>query len=188
MRSKSVAISSIATAWPPTRTNTSSICFCPRENFPVIMFVHGGAWRQGDKNFLGIYTALGAAWAAEGVGAVVTNYRLSPDVTHPEHERDVARFPVDQEAHQRVWRQDRFDLHLRPFGGRPSRRAAGDRRSISEEGRSGSCGCEGAIILSGVYRIPDSAYSSTSLSAPMPHCASRLRRSCMHIRGNRRFW
>src|SRR6516225_7802874 len=30
-----------------------------RRDFPVIFFVHGGAWFHGDKNYLGLYTTLG---------------------------------------------------------------------------------------------------------------------------------
>lgn len=61
------------------------------KNFPVLFFVHGGAWMHGDKNFLGIYSSLGKAFAAKGIGVVVANYRLSPAVRHPEHSLDVAR-------------------------------------------------------------------------------------------------
>jgi len=61
------------------------------QKFPVLFFVHGGAWMHGDKNFLGIYSSLGKAYASKGIGVVVANYRLSPAVRHPEHSRDVAR-------------------------------------------------------------------------------------------------
>jgi acetyl esterase/lipase len=60
-------------------------------DFPVFFFVHGGGWRHGNKNFLGVYEALGTFLARHGIGAVVINYRLSPEVKHPEHIRDVAR-------------------------------------------------------------------------------------------------
>jgi acetyl esterase/lipase len=67
--------------------------YLPRDlkDFPVIFFVHGGAWMHGDKNFLGIYSALGQRLAKKGIGAVVINYRLTPKVKHPEHIKDVAR-------------------------------------------------------------------------------------------------
>src|SRR3954447_11650612 len=67
--------------------------FLPKghKDFPVLFFVHGGAWRQGDKNFFGFYSSLGKFYARRGIGTVVTNYRLSPKVTHPEHIKDVAR-------------------------------------------------------------------------------------------------
>jgi acetyl esterase/lipase len=67
--------------------------FLPKDkkDFPVLFFVHGGGWRHGDKDFLGIYSAIGNMFAEHGIGAVVINYRLSPEVMHPEHIKDVAK-------------------------------------------------------------------------------------------------
>src|SRR5437667_2462874 len=63
-----------------------------KKDFPVLFFVHGGAWTHGDKNLpFGLYRRFARFWAGHGVGTVVTNYRLSPAVTHPEHIKDVAR-------------------------------------------------------------------------------------------------
>src|SRR5262245_6532175 len=62
--------------------------FLPKgqKDFPVLFFVHGGAWQRGDKDqFIGLYSQLGKAFARQGVGTVVINYRLSPAVKHPEH-------------------------------------------------------------------------------------------------------
>ncbi len=60
--------------------------------FPLLVFVHGGAWTRGDKNaYAGAYEYLGTGVAAQDVGVAVINYRLSPEVMHPEHARDVAR-------------------------------------------------------------------------------------------------
>jgi arylformamidase len=59
-----------------------------KKEFPLILFIHGGAWRMGSKD---IYGYLGNAFASRGIGVAVANYRLSPGVKHPEHERDVAR-------------------------------------------------------------------------------------------------
>jgi acetyl esterase/lipase len=58
---------------------------------PVVVFVHGGTWMAGDKNFFGLYRGVGRFLARNGVTAVLVNYRLSPQVRHPEHARDVAR-------------------------------------------------------------------------------------------------
>src|SRR5205085_1182220 len=67
--------------------------YLPRgaKDFPVVFFVHGGAWRHGDKNYLGVYSSVAMCLARLGLGTVVTNYRLSPTVQHPEHIKDVAR-------------------------------------------------------------------------------------------------
>src|SRR5687767_15010899 len=62
----------------------------PRDarDFSTIIFIHGGAWREGDRR---LYGALGRRLAAAGVGLAATSYRLSPQVKHPEHVKDVAR-------------------------------------------------------------------------------------------------
>lgn len=61
-------------------------------NFPVVLFVHGGAWRSGDKQaLLNIYGEFGRTLARNGIGAVISNYRLSPAVKHPAQIKDVAK-------------------------------------------------------------------------------------------------
>ena len=58
-------------------------------DFPVVIWVHGGGWRTGDKdNRSG--TTLCKTWTTAGVVAVNLNYRLTPDVVHPVHVQDVA--------------------------------------------------------------------------------------------------
>ncbi len=79
------------------------------KDFPVLFFIHGGSWRHGDKNFLGVYEALGTFFARRGTACVVINYRLSPAVRHPEHIRDVAR------AFNWTFR------NIAKYGGRPDR-------------------------------------------------------------------
>src|SRR5438874_1699915 len=59
-----------------------------QKDFPVLFFVHGGAWRSGSKD---LYGPLGTVFAKNGIGVVVINYRLSPKVQHPAHIEDVAR-------------------------------------------------------------------------------------------------
>jgi len=60
-------------------------------DFPVMMFVHGGAWMSGNKE---LYGSLGKQFAANGIGTAVINYRLSgkdSTVKHPDHIQDVAK-------------------------------------------------------------------------------------------------
>jgi len=56
--------------------------------FPVVIFVHGGAWTFGDKGNL---ANVGYGLAEKGYLAVLVNYRLSPAVQHPAHITDIAR-------------------------------------------------------------------------------------------------
>ena len=51
------------------------------------MFFYGGAWRQGDK---ADYLFLGQALASRGIGVVVADYRLFPNVRYPAFIQDGA--------------------------------------------------------------------------------------------------
>jgi acetyl esterase/lipase len=59
-----------------------------QKDFPVVLFVHGGGWDSGSK---ALYFAYGEVFAKVGIGFVVCNYRLSPNVQHPAHVQDVAK-------------------------------------------------------------------------------------------------
>ena len=56
--------------------------------YPVVLFIHGGSWTSGNKNF---YSFVGRRLAKHGVVAVVINYRLAPAVHVPEQAADCAR-------------------------------------------------------------------------------------------------
>ena len=51
-----------------------------KKNFPVLVFIHGGSWRSGDRSQ---YPALANRFAKEGFGVVVPSYRLMPANPHP---------------------------------------------------------------------------------------------------------
>ena len=56
-----------------------------KSNFPVLIFIHGGSWRSGDR---ANYPALGNRFAKEGIGVVVPSYRLMPGAPHPAQVED----------------------------------------------------------------------------------------------------
>ncbi len=56
-------------------------------NAPVFFFVHGGAWKTGDRSQ---YPPLGSRYAREGCVAVLPSYRLAPKFPHPAQIEDVA--------------------------------------------------------------------------------------------------
>ena len=62
------------------------------ENQPVLIFIHGGGWTNGNKN---LYGFLGNFFASQGYVTVIANYRLTDSspgrVVHPGHIEDVAR-------------------------------------------------------------------------------------------------
>ncbi len=57
------------------------------QNVPVLFFVHGGAWRQGDR---GQYPFFGNHFAKAGYVVVAPSYRLAPKNPHPAQVEDVA--------------------------------------------------------------------------------------------------
>ncbi len=62
------------------------------ENFPVLLFIHGGGWRHGHKDgLLNPYHRLGKGLARRGVGVAVAAYRLAPKHKFPAQAEDVAR-------------------------------------------------------------------------------------------------
>ena len=79
--------------------------YLPRavDDFPVVVFVHGGYWIAQDKNyfqpFVGLYGNVGLALARRGIGTAVINYRLVPDVTLDDELADVAAAVAWVQAH-----------------------------------------------------------------------------------------
>ncbi len=126
-----------------------------RQDFPVVVFIHGGAWLIGDKNDFGIYAAIGRMLASHGIGAATINYRLSPQVKHPEHIKDVARaFAwVHQHIAQYGGRPDRLFVSGHSAGGHLAALLSTDESWLRAEGLSLS-DIRGAVPISGVYSIP----------------------------------
>ncbi len=60
----------------------------PVESLPVMFWIHGGGWQQGDKSDVGFKPKV---LTDRGFVFVSTNYRLLPDVEMEELIRDVAR-------------------------------------------------------------------------------------------------
>jgi acetyl esterase/lipase len=132
--------------------------FVPKgaKDFPVVVFIHGGAWRHGDKDFLGIYSKFGQMCAKNGVAAVVANYRLSPAVKHPEHVRDVARAFAWTHRNIKKYggRSDEIFVCGHSAGAHLAALLATDEKYLKAEGLDLSA-VKGAITLSGPYKIPD---------------------------------
>jgi acetyl esterase/lipase len=58
-----------------------------KKNFPVLVFLHGGSWRSGDRSN---YPALGNRFAKLGIGVAIPSYRLMPKNPHPAQIEDTA--------------------------------------------------------------------------------------------------
>jgi acetyl esterase/lipase len=122
-----------------------------RKDFPVLLFVHGGSWRSGNKN---LYTALGNSLARAGIGVVITNYRLSPQVKHPAHVEDVARAFAWTCANVGRYggRADHIYVCGHSAGGHLVSLLATDPNYLKAENRS-PADIRGVIAISGVYEI-----------------------------------
>lgn len=64
---------------------------------PLLIFVHGGAWRHGDKS---AYKFVGEAFTREGYDVVVVNYHLAPQYKFPHYVNDLAVLLNHLEQHQ----------------------------------------------------------------------------------------
>jgi acetyl esterase/lipase len=125
-----------------------------RKDFPVVLFVHGGAWTIGDKNDFGAYETLGKMFARHGIGAAVANYRLSPKVMHPEHVKDVARAFAWVRKHVREYggRPDQLFACGHSAGGHLVSLLATDDRYLKAEGLA-LADVKGVMAISGVYVV-----------------------------------
>jgi acetyl esterase/lipase len=64
--------------------------YMPRQHngpLPMVLFVHGGSWKEGNKNG---YAFAGRALSAKGYMTLVMNYRLHPKDRYPAFVEDVA--------------------------------------------------------------------------------------------------
>jgi len=137
--------------------------FLPKgeKDFPVVLFVHGGTWTRGDKNRFGVYSSLGSLFARHGIGAVVTNYRLSPDVQHPEHVKDVARAFAwtYRNIGKYGGRKDEIFVCGHSAGGHLVSLLATDETYLKAEGLNTKA-IKGVMSISGVYAIPENLLPS----------------------------
>ena len=75
-------------------------------NAPVILMVHGGAWRIGDKRSKGVVENKVARWSRAGIIVISVNYRMLPGTDPVEQARDVARALAAAQAHMAEWGGD----------------------------------------------------------------------------------
>lgn len=120
--------------------------------YPVVVFVHGGSWQNGDKSK---YAKLGESLASVGLGAVLVNYRLTPQVQHPAHAEDVANAFgwVCRNIARYGGRADQIFLSGHSAGGHLVALLATDDKYVKMENRSFN-DIRGVISISGVHDLP----------------------------------
>ncbi len=89
------------------------------EGAPVILMVHGGAWRLGDKRERSVVANKARRFLAEGIIFVSANYRLAPQADPLEQAKDVARALAAAQNQAVEWGGDpkRFVLMGHSSGG-----------------------------------------------------------------------
>jgi acetyl esterase/lipase len=124
-----------------------------RKGFPVLLFWHGGAWKFGSKD---MYGPMGRRFAAQGIALAVANYRLSPEVKHPEHVRDAARAVAWVARHAAEWGADAKRLYVmgHSAGAHMATLLATDPRYLKEHGLAperlaGVIGVSGPYVFAG---------------------------------------
>jgi acetyl esterase/lipase len=125
------------------------------KDFPVLFFIHGGGWVKGNKDHLGVYTVLARAFNRHGIGVVCPNYRLSPEVMHPEHVRDVARAFAwtYKNIHKYGGRNDELFISGHSAGGHLCALLGTDPTYLKAEGLSLEA-VRGVMPVSGLFVIP----------------------------------
>ena len=76
------------------------------QHAPVILFVHGGGWENGNKDNPGVVEHKAAYWLPKGYILVSTNYRMRPDTAPLDQARDVARALAAVQKRAPEWNGD----------------------------------------------------------------------------------
>ena len=123
-----------------------------RRPWPVLVFVHGGGWTEGDRAFEfggeDLYGNVGRFFAARGIGTAVISYRLLPSVGWRGQVADVAAALAWVQDHAAEWGGDPEAVAVmgHSAGGQLAARVALDESVRRRAGASPVCA---AVIASG---------------------------------------
>lgn len=76
------------------------------QNAPIIVMVHGGAWKMGDKKSDNVVQNKMKRWVSKGIIFISLNYRLYPKATPQQQSEDVAQGLTYVQMHAREWGGD----------------------------------------------------------------------------------
>jgi len=79
------------------------------ENPPLLVFIYGGSWRNGDK---ANYAFVGRAFAAAGYLVAIPDYRVVPDVRYPDFVIDCGRAAATFQARAEEFGSRRGPVYL----------------------------------------------------------------------------
>ncbi len=122
-----------------------------KKHFPVLVFLHGGAWRSGDR---ANYPALGNRFAKAGIGVAIPSYRLAPANTYQEQMDDVAAAFAWVHTYIARYGGDPQRLYLvgHSAGGHLAALLALDPKYLQRHGLAPNS-IRGVAALSGVYDV-----------------------------------
>jgi arylformamidase len=130
--------------------------------WPILIFVHGGGWRRGDKALkfgrADPYGNIGRFYATRGIGVAIVNYRLQPAVTWRDQVKDVAQALAWVYGHAGNYGADRRAIFIsgHSSGAQLVTRTALDHESLQELRLPSRVPC-GVIAVSGApFDISDS--------------------------------
>jgi acetyl esterase/lipase len=136
-----------------------------KANAPVFFFIHGGAWKTGDRSY---YPPLGNRYARAGYVTVVPSYRLAPKHPHPAQIEDVAAAFAWTINHGREFGGDTNRVYVggHSAGGHLGALLALDERYLTAYKLSPK-NIRGVLALSGVYDLSvgdfqDSVFGKTT--------------------------
>jgi arylformamidase len=134
-------------AYGPTKIERLDIYKAPKKGAPIVMFIHGGAWKNGTKNE-NAYAA--EAFVGKGANFIVTDFALVPDVMLEEQ--------VRQNRAAIAWVARNAEM----FGGDPKR--------IYITGHSSGSHVCGMMLVTdweGVYGLPADIVKGAGLASGM---------------------
>lgn len=132
----------------------------PKRDYPLFIFVHGGALVSGDKCLrvcgADVYGNIGRFYASQGIGVALINYRLQPHVTWREQVDDVARATAWMYTHAHQYGGDSSRLFIggHSAGAQLAARVGLDANALGQHGLS-------PAILKGVVAVSGAALDLT---------------------------
>ena len=147
----------------PAQNNPSTT----HTNLPLIIFIHGGAWRIGSKDDLyGLYGRIARKFAANNIPFANINYRLTPRVKHPGHIEDVANALAWLHANAQHFNcsPNQFFMMGHSSGAQLASLLTLDHHYLAQHNLNATSLINGVIALSGVFN----PQSRTNLHTPTP--------------------